>query len=390
MNIKTTIESLTVLDLIHSDQSPDTFALFCDDQTLYLQGQGEIRPLAKLPDIQLLNKPVKLYFCHPFICVSEQFGLNAAVIDIRDGEVRLFKREDYHADVSDYSIGFLRHNEQILLIHQTQWNRLDITDLATGQLLSKREVYIKDIGAEQTGKPNYQYDTKNYFDYFHGLLHIAPDNRHFLSNGWHWMPVDRIYCYNIDTYLHHYDPSAVGIDYSPVSGYNWGRPCTFIDDDLFVVAVDDHTPELDEEDLAEYCYKQLWFYRLSDITNQQWQPVEERSPKSAIISCKQMNCQLLDTGPYGEVYGQLYYDPAYQLLIGIGENSVRAATLDGQICLNRPEIANPGKNQHADIGSSHYVPGGRWIYHPQQHLFYRYNQQMGLIETKLLDSLLAG
>ena len=43
--------------------------------------------------------------------------------------------------------------------------------------------------------------------------------------------------------------------------YNWDRPCTFIDNDTFVIALDniEKSGYFDEEDLVNYEYYQLHF-----------------------------------------------------------------------------------------------------------------------------------
>jgi|GEM_PF-4682929 len=49
---------------------------------------------------------ISLQYHYPFICVCERFGVNAALVNLTTGTVREMRREDYHCDVSSYSIGF--------------------------------------------------------------------------------------------------------------------------------------------------------------------------------------------------------------------------------------------------------------------------------------------
>jgi len=384
-------EQLQVLDICLSDQRPDLYAAFCGDGWLYLCDTAEwaLERIALLENIRALDKPVKLHFRHPYVCVSERFGVNAAVIDLRDGKVRELNREDYHASVSDYSIGFIERDGRVLLLHQTQWNRLDLTDLASGELLTAREVYCRDAGEEATGKRNFQYESRNYLDYFHGELLVSPDSRHFLSNGWVWHPLDRIYCYSVNAFLRGYDPSGVSIDYDPDSGYNWGRPCAFIDDDQFVVATDDHRPGLAEEDRVDYRYQQLWFYRLGDIGAEQWEAVEDGRYKDALVCHKKLDGSVLSTNAMGEVCGSLHYDARYQLLIAIGEQGTCLLDLDGRVCGRHSAIALYGKNQHADIGDSFYLRGGLWTYSSRHHLFYHFDHGSKRPESVALAELIA-
>src|SRR5215208_3851768 len=87
------------------------------------------------------------------------------------------------SDVSSYSIGFLDRDGRTLLVAQTQWNRLDVFDAETGANLTQRDVFIRDSG-QRDEQGHTIHDRSNYVDYFPSLLHVSPDSRHFLSNGW--------------------------------------------------------------------------------------------------------------------------------------------------------------------------------------------------------------
>ena len=92
------------------------------------------------------------------------------------------------------------------MIHQTQWNRLDITDLTTGQILTERVIRIEKIGVDEN---NFTlFDKENYEDFFHGLIHVSPNSKKFLSNGWCWHPFGLIECYGVEQFLKSYEPSG--------------------------------------------------------------------------------------------------------------------------------------------------------------------------------------
>lgn len=145
-----------------SDINKKIFAAFDKNKTLYLYNIGTDRMESSytLDNIMTAEKDIALYFQHPYVCVAENFGLNAAVVNLENHSVSAFSREDYHANVSSYSVGFLVREKRILFVHQTMWNRLDITDLETGALLTDREV---------------KYGGTNYLDYFHSAIHVSPD-----------------------------------------------------------------------------------------------------------------------------------------------------------------------------------------------------------------------
>jgi hypothetical protein len=67
-----------------------------------------------------------------------------------------------------------------VVIHRTGWNRLDISDAATGDLLTPRSLTPSGHG----GQP-----PDHYLNYFHGRLSVSPDGRWIADDGWVWSPV---------------------------------------------------------------------------------------------------------------------------------------------------------------------------------------------------------
>ncbi len=375
-----------ILAIRLSDRDAGLCALFADDGMLALHDSrsGANTPLATLDNIREREKPIGIDFHHPYICVAERFGLNAAVVDTRNGSIRSFTREDYHANVSSYSIGFLEHGRRTLLIHQTQWNRLDITDLESGELLTPREVFIREISPPQYDENKKEiaprrYEEANYLDFFHSILHIAPDSKSFLSNGWVWSPWDNVRCFDVEEFLQHYEPSSIGVDYG--NGYNWDRPCAFIDNDSFVIATDDNADELDDEERKDYRYRQLWFYRLSD------RPEADGTTRRWLPSHRQVACDVFFADSYKEVKGQLYYDGKHRCLVALSGNGAYAVTLEGQIVGEDATVKSGEYNAHTDFGS-HYAGAAGWDYSAEHHVFYTYDAGERRLITKPLSAML--
>ena len=181
--------------------------------------------------------------CHEnFIAIVESRGLNGIVfrVDQNDWRLELF-REDYHCSHCTWAIGFFKREEQVHLIHATQWNGLDVTCLENSQCLTTRQIdYDKEL---------------NYLDYFHSRLHMSPDEQHFVINGWIWSPYDVLYAWNIDGFLETFESGYVDLSAFERNGYNWDRPCCFVDNDTIAwglnlreagsdVAPDDQPTEL--------------------------------------------------------------------------------------------------------------------------------------------------
>ena len=95
------IKNRNVLAIQCSNTQDKQYALFCDDKGVYHgNDQDGFVLLAILENISVLDKPIKIYYHFPYICVSERYGLNAATVNIINGQVISFSREDNYCDVS--------------------------------------------------------------------------------------------------------------------------------------------------------------------------------------------------------------------------------------------------------------------------------------------------
>ena len=358
------------------------YALFCDDKGVYHGNDKDgFILLAVLENIILLDRPIKIYYHFPYICVTERYGLNAATVNIADKNVIKFTREDYHCDVSSYSAGFLEHNGRVLLIHQTQWNRLDITDLETEKLLTEREVSVRDLGQkDECGGTIYEHN--NYIDYFHSLLHISPDGKHFLSNGWIWQPSDNIMCFETERFLEEYETCGEHIEY--YRGYAWDRPCTFVGNDILVIASDkdEITAEegIAEAELKETpTYHQLLFYKLSEVKDKIYTySGYENYDALPLAYSEKADCDVFVFDEYGEITcGELHYDSETKRLIALSEKGAFELTLDGELIRSDPEIKLSVNNwdiRHHDVRSlkpSDWLKN--WQYDAIRHSFYRFS-----------------
>jgi hypothetical protein len=364
---------MTILQIEASQQQDDVYALFDDTQTLSLLIAGEIRPIAKISTISALDKPISISFCEPYVCVVERFGLHGAVVDIKTGSARSIQREDYHANVSSFSHAFLNRNGVPLLIHQTQWNRLDVMELETGRCVTHRRVIrrcepeLKDAnGAILQPKID---ETENYLDYFHSRLHVSPDGQSFLSNGWSWSPVDNVTAFRVAAFLDGYEPTAALTEFG--GGYNWDRPCTFIDNDVFAVIVD----ELRDESESATGYLPLWFYRISDLTMR-------KNKTHHINAHAKVHCKAFGTNQHGEVHGDLYYDAKRACLVAISDTGGFRLALDGAIVAHDPVVARTDRNAHADFGSHYASPVADWKYSVRGQHFYRFDNVARKVECR--------
>jgi hypothetical protein len=128
-----------------------------------------------------LRRHLHVSACGQFGAVVNDYGKRGQLIDLQRGVVtRVLDGGDYHQDTVPFSFAFVNLKGRTLAIHRTDWNRLDISDPATGALLTERSPT-----QYQEGEPR----PPHYLDYFHGALHVSPKNTYILSDGWVWHPV---------------------------------------------------------------------------------------------------------------------------------------------------------------------------------------------------------
>ncbi len=156
---------------------------------------SELTPIFQLsPDDVDLSSPLELV-----ISLDGKWGALAnlrktrgVVVDLIAGRRTMFlSREDYHADFSSFPLAFWEYKGRTLLIHGTEWNRLDISDPATGVLLTPREPtqYVEKVRPE------------HYLDYFHGRLMVSPDQNWIVDDGWVWHPWAVVAAWNLPRWL---------------------------------------------------------------------------------------------------------------------------------------------------------------------------------------------
>ena len=115
-----------------------------------------------------------------FAAVVNDYGRLGEVIDLRAGQVTMtLDSGGYHAETVPFSLAFARHHGQDVVIHRTDWNRLDVSEAASGRLLTAREPT-----GYRAGEPK----PAHYLDYFHGALYLSPDGARIVDDGWIWQP----------------------------------------------------------------------------------------------------------------------------------------------------------------------------------------------------------
>ena len=128
-----------------------------------------------------------------FVVVVQHHGSNGIVLDLHQNTcVMELNRGEYHTEQTEFPVALLQRQERSLLIHATNWNRLDVTDLTNGLPLTQRSFPESTTPEEQPA---------HYLDFFHGALRVSPSGEWIADDGWVWAPVGVVTAWNLETWL---------------------------------------------------------------------------------------------------------------------------------------------------------------------------------------------
>ena len=128
-----------------------------------------------------------------FAAVVNDYGQHGQVIDLQTGEPTLTLHGGrYHPETVPFSLAFLDYQGGPAVMHRTDWNRLDISDAATGELLTARGPT-----RYRQGEPR----PEHYLDYFHGALQVSPGGHWIADDGWVWHPVGMVSAWDARRWL---------------------------------------------------------------------------------------------------------------------------------------------------------------------------------------------
>lgn len=151
------------------------------------------------------------------------------ILDLNSGETVM------HVDIGDYRTGhtrfplaFFTHDNQPIVIHGTDWNRIDATNLLTGQLLTERNLN------EAPEEP----DEWNCFSEWNGHLAVSPDQRRAACLGWVWHPIGMVYSWRLDNWLNG-NPHEIDVSEEKKShaawDYFWDSEITWVDNSRLAI-----------------------------------------------------------------------------------------------------------------------------------------------------------
>lgn len=164
-----------------------------------------------------------------FAAVVNDREPDGIVLELATGTVTMrLNRGSYHAKQTRFPAVFFQHYGQTLLVHATDWNRLDTSNPATGELLTTR------ISPEYEDGKRGEHD----LDYFHALPLVSPDASWIAEDGWVWQPFGLTRLWNLQRWLSENvweSEDGSSVKYLNQRGYYWNGPLCWIDDKTLAV-----------------------------------------------------------------------------------------------------------------------------------------------------------
>lgn len=185
-----------------------------------------------------------------FAAVVADFGTAGVVVDLPTGDtVMRLDAGDYCVETVPASVAFVQHpSHGTVLVHRTDWNRIDATALPSGRCLTAR----------QSEDPAEADESSHYLDYFYGAIHASPQGRWLFCDGWVWQPAAIQYLIDLAAWLDGaaYQPEEDYLenDLAAVTGFGdeWTLPCVWLDASHVALWCRRRPLPVDDERFAEH------------------------------------------------------------------------------------------------------------------------------------------
>lgn len=228
---------------LHSSQTSEWMVLKGSGELVIVDfGDHSIRSVGRVDDLafdRTQEAMLRVSDDGRFAAIANRRSVKGAVIDLSTGRTTMsIHREDYYAEHCPFPLAFVQKDSRWLLIHATQWNRLDVSDPATGELLT-----VRPSPQVEAGKSRPEHD----LDYFHATLLPSPDGRWIADNGWAWHPVGIVRTWSIERWLNENvwesedGPTAKNL----CAQENWDQPMCWIDNRTLAAWGEDATRDDD-------------------------------------------------------------------------------------------------------------------------------------------------
>jgi hypothetical protein len=165
-----------------------------------------------------------------FAAVVNDYGRYGEVLDLRAARVTMqLDGGDYYCNTVPFSIAFAKRDGRTVIIHRIDWNRLQMSDPATGESLAAGD------SAQGLQAPA---PASRGLDYFHGALHISPSCERIAYDGWQWHPVGVPTTGSLEHFVrdnsHEPENRASMVDLC-VTEYYWDRAMVWLDNQRIAI-----------------------------------------------------------------------------------------------------------------------------------------------------------
>lgn len=165
-----------------------------------------------------------------FAAIANTYGRHGVVVDLeRECVTMELIRGNYYNEHCKFPLAFTEHGGKQLIIHATDWNRLDVSNPVSGQLLTSREPTSYQRGQDRPS---------HYVDYFQCSLAVSPGGEWVAGNGWIWHPIGCVTSWSVKRWLEgNVWESEDGPSKKTLCGrdYYWNGPLCWIDDHTLAV-----------------------------------------------------------------------------------------------------------------------------------------------------------
>lgn len=165
-----------------------------------------------------------------YAALANDHGQFGQIFDLETARATMkLDRGDYIPDMQPFPVAFFQYDGRELVVHGSDWNRLEISDPANGELLTPRDSMEHQSSGESS---------EHYLDYFHGRLSISPDGKWIADDGWIWHPFGQVSIWNLDEWLDndvYESEDGASRQNLNLRAYLWDVPLCWIDDSQLAI-----------------------------------------------------------------------------------------------------------------------------------------------------------
>jgi len=212
------------------------------------------------------SSPSSIYAMDDIFVLVNDVKTHGFVYNFAQNYLLHLTRGDYLVEHCKYPIALFRGDDgDPYMIYGTDWNRVDIANLATRQVVTADKSLIE-VDAEKRHIDFYKdFDEANKllwprgFDYFYGKLALSPSKTKFLSAGWYWGSYDAATVFDIAEFVSNHRVTSCHVYFLE----HEGRSVCWVDDGTIAVPYNPaHENENDDEDQPSKTFEDVWQIRL--------------------------------------------------------------------------------------------------------------------------------